>query len=338
MVIAEGSLDRDGRPVLVLAKRTAFTPAEEAAALAHLRKYPNLAAHYLPSQPGDNPFSRLIRSGDPIAFSRGYEFNVTPVDDNAPFFFFTLKLEQMLTGRVAHSIDWKVNLGVVVLAAVLVLSFLAVSLFLILPLILKGGWRKKRLLPLMYFVLLGLGYILIEIAFIQRFVLFLGHPIYALTVVVFLMLLSSGMGSVVSRRWLVRRNPQLGPLGVVAITILIYLFLLPFILNLLVGMAFPLKITISALLLVPLAFAMGMPFPLGLRALTVIFPSDALLGEHTNDNSVEWAWAMNAASSVLGSVLAIAITVRFGLNVTLACGGAAYAAAMVFSRLGFRRA
>ncbi len=71
----------------------------------------------------------------------------------------------------------------------------------------------------------------------------------------------------------------------------------------------------SALLLVPLGFAMGMPFPSGLRALS----SGDLDAKH---GAVEWAWAMNAASSVLGSVLAIVIAIQFGLTVTLACGAA----------------
>jgi hypothetical protein len=77
--------------------------------------------------------------------------------------------------------------------------------------------------------------------------------------------------------------------------------------------------------LAPLGFAMGMPFPTGLRA----------LGNAAN-SSVEWAWAMNAAASVLGSVLAIVIAVHFGLAATLACGAAAYAAAALLS-LAFRR-
>jgi predicted MFS family arabinose efflux permease len=78
----------------------------------------------------------------------------------------------------------------------------------------------------------------------------------------------------------------------------------------------------SGLLLIPLGFAMGMPFPSGLRALS----SEASEAKH---GAIEWAWAMNAASSVLGSVLAIVIAIQFGLNVTLACGAVAYVAAML---------
>ena len=107
---------------------------------------------------------------------------------------------------------------------------------------------------------------------------------------------------------------------------LAYVAVLPALLDHFVGAAFPVKILISGILLVPLGFAMGMPFPTGLRAL-------AGDGE-TAERSIEWAWAMNAAASVLGSVLAIVIAIEFGLNITLACGAAAYALALLFhSRL-----
>ena len=94
--------------------------------------------------------------------------------------------------------DWKVNLGVAVLGMVLLISLLAVALFLIVPLTFGARGQQQRPVRLLYFIAVGLGYILVEIAFIQRFVLFLGHPVYALTVVVFLLLLSSGAGSMVS--------------------------------------------------------------------------------------------------------------------------------------------
>jgi hypothetical protein len=161
---------------------------------------------------------------------------------------------------------------------------------------------------------------LVEIAFIQRFVLFLGHPTYALTVVVFLLLLSSGVGSLASRKWLKDTARAWLPLLLIAADLLLYVFALPPVLNGLVGMPFVVKLGISAVLLVPLGLAMGMPFPTGLRALASSGSDDG--------NSIEWAWAMNAASSVLGSVLAMVIAIQFGLNVTLACGAAAYLVAV----------
>src|SRR5713226_7841392 len=174
IVASQGPLDEDGIPVVVLAKKTAFTEKEEAAVQAHFDVYEDLSALYLPSHPGKNPFADLIASNDPYRFARSYAYNVAPVSDNAPFFFFTLKAGQILGPEgLRNGIDWKVNLGVLVLLLVLVISLIAVLAFLILPLALQG--RRQSPIPLLYFVAVGLGYILVEIAFIQRFVLFLGH-------------------------------------------------------------------------------------------------------------------------------------------------------------------
>ncbi len=328
VVVSQGSLDEDGIPVVVLAKKTPFTAAEEDAVAAHCERYSELDPMYLPTQPGKNPFSDLIASNDPNAFGRSYAYNVSPVTDNAPFFFFTLKAGQILGEQgLRKGIDWKVNLGVLVLLLVLVISLAAVFAFLVLPLLLKPGKRRQSPVPLFYFVAVGLGYILVEIAFIQRFVLFLGHPTYALTVVIFLLMVSSGAGSLFSRRFLPR--PEMGwiPLLLVLAVLLLYVFFLPGRLAALVGLPMIYKRMICGVLLVPLGFLMGMPFPTGLRALASS-DSQSPAGEDSADNAVEWAWAMNAAASVLGSVLAMVIAIQFGLTVTLVCGAVAYLLAL----------
>ncbi len=334
MVVSGGELDEDGIPVVVLAKKTAFTPQEENTVRTHLDANPDLVSLYLPSQAGGNPFSALIESNNPSAFARQYAYNVAPVTDNSPFFFFTLKIGRMLHPQdMEHGIDWKVNLGVAVLGMLLVISLLVVLAFLIVPLALRGGRRQQQPIRLLYFIAIGLGYILVEIAFIQRFVLFLGHPTYALTVVVFLLLLSSGGGSLASRKWMSQTARGWLPLVFVAAALLLYVFLLPGILHALVGLPFLAKLLVSGIILVPLGFAMGMPFPTGLRALASLpapeFPAPGI--SDANENAVEWAWAMNAGSSVLGSVLAMVIAIQFGLNVTLACGAAAYLLALLLT-------
>ena len=343
IVVSEGDLDEDGIPVVVLAKKSPFTPEEEAAVKAHIESTEDLVALYTPSAPGQNPFSALIARNDPRAFAHAYPYNVAPVDDNAPFFFFTLKTDQVLhDGGLQRGIDWKVNLGVVVLGIVFAISLVAVAVFLVGPMALRGG-RRQRALPLLYFVAVGLGYILVEIAFIQRFVLFLGHPTYALTVVIFLLLLSSGAGSLLSRRLLPNTARGWIPLVILVLAIALYTWGLTSLLTSLIGLPFFVKLVVSAVVLVPLGFAMGMPFPTGLRAIANISDVElpaSELGEPANsdDNAVEWAWAMNAASSVLGSVLAMVIAIHFGLNITVACGAAAYLLSlMLFPTLAPRR-
>jgi hypothetical protein len=342
IVVSEGDLDEDGIPVVVLAKKTPFTPEEEAAVEAHTESTEDLVPLYTPSAPGQNAFSALIARNDPHAFVRDYPYNVAPVDDNAPFFFFTLKTNQILhDGGLQRGMDWKVNLGVVVLGIVFVISLVAVFAFLVGPMALRGG-RRQRALPLLYFVAVGLGYILVEIAFIQRFVLFLGHPTYALTVVIFLLLLSSGAGSLLSRRWLSSTVKGWIPLVILVVAISLYTWGLTRLLTSLIGLPFVEKLVVSAVVLVPLGFAMGMPFPTGMRAMAntreVELPASEF-GEAVNgDNAVEWAWAMNAAASVLGSVLAMVIAIHFGLNTTVACGAAAYLLSlMLFPTLAPRR-
>ncbi len=334
MAISDGQLDEDGRPVLVLAKRSPFTNEEEAAVRTHLTGHPNLQPLYLPSAPETNAFSALVASNDPYAFARTYAYNVTPVIDNAPFFFFTLKPGQLIGQALAgRGMDWKVNVGVAVLGMVLMISLLAVAVFLVLPLALGARANGSRPTRLIYFVAIGLGYMLVEIAFIQRFVLFLGHPTYALTVVVFLLMLSSGAGSLLSGRWLGSARPSRAwlPLSIVVAALALNIRLLPNLLASQVGLPFTIKLLLSAALLVPLGALMGMPFPTGLRALDRTPAATAIEPVSERGNLVEWAWAMNAGSSVLGSVLAMVIAINFGLNVTLACGAVAYLLALLSS-------
>jgi spermidine synthase len=345
IVVSQGKLNEDGIPVLVLAKKSPFTREEEDIVQEHLDGHRELVALYRPSAPGENAFSALIARNDPRAFARNYPYNVTPVDDTAPFFFFTLKTGQTLhNAGLRRGIDWKVNLGVVVLGIVFAISLLAVFAFMVIPMALRGG-RTRHALPLLYFVAVGLGYILVEVAFIQRFVLFLGHPTYALTVVIFLLLLSSGAGSLASRHWLPNTARAWIPLTCLIAGIGVYTWVFSGLLIDRVGLPFMAKFAVSSFVLVPLGFVMGMPFPTGLRALAKTLPAElpaAQLGKPANPEGdaaecVEWAWAMNAGASVLGSVLAVVIAIHFGLNVTLACGGGAYLAALaLFPTLALR--
>jgi hypothetical protein len=338
IVISDGELNQDGRPVLVLAKKSAITSEEVASVRTHLEQNKNLTAIYLPNDldsgesqvPTDGTdagaFRRLIQSNQPALFASAYKYNVSPVFDSAPFFFFTLKTKEII-GQIAGTrggMDWKVNVGIVILGIVLLISVVAVVAFLVLPLLLHARSSAPHVPPLLYFVCLGLGYILVEITLIQRFVLFLGHPTYALTVVVFLMLLSSGAGSL-----FVRGKETLTMLrsGIVWIILLALLdiFLLPRVLSSLVGVSFLAKLAVSALVIAPLAFLMGMPFPTGLRSLAS--SSD----QNQGMSLTEWAWAMNAAASVLGSVAAMVIAIHFGLSVTLSGGVVAYVLAICLS-------
>jgi hypothetical protein len=351
VIVADGGLNEDGRPVLVLAKKSPFTLAEYEAIDNHLRANPNLVwlnpplmvepcmpDANVPCKAPENPrrfirpqslnspaaeaFKKLIASNDPAHFAQSYAYNVSPVSDSAPFFFFTLKTRHVIENIMAgtgHGMDWRINLGVVVLGMLLIISIIAVLAFLILPLALhrhRHNTPKTGIVALLYFITVGFGFILVEISLIQRFVLFLGHPTYALTVVVFLLLLSSGAGSVSARHRITSGGKVLLLLGLISALIVVNVILLPWLLSAAVGLPFAIKLMISGLVLAPLGFLMGMPFPTGLRLV----------------KTVEWAWALNAAASVLGSVMAMIIAIHYGLTVTLLCAAVAYLLAAACSR------
>src|SRR5450631_4048047 len=161
---------------------------------------------YLPGDGSSTAFAQLLTSPNPPAFWRGYRYDVSPVSDDRPFFFYTVQprdLWNFVMNANTASADYKVNRAIPLLFALIAVSIGATLLILILPRLLLGTRLPKQqgvFLFLMYFLCLGAGYILIQVALIQKFVLLLGHPTYALTVIVFSMLVASGAGSFWSRR------------------------------------------------------------------------------------------------------------------------------------------
>jgi hypothetical protein len=175
---------------------------------------------------------------------------------------------------------------------------------------------------LLYFVAIGVGYILIQVALIQKFVLFLGHPTYALTVVVFSMLVWSSAGSYFSRRVGAFQDWRLSQaLAAVFGLVAVLAFTVTPLAQHAVAWPLPLRILTTAALIAPVAFAMGMPFPAGLARLEV-----------WHKPSVRWAWSLNAASSVLGSAMSIFLALYLGLRETLLVGACLYLGALVVLR------
>ncbi len=156
-------------------------------------------------------------------------------------------------------------------------------------------------------------------ALIQKFVLLLGHPTYALTVIVFSMLVASGAGSFLSRKVVADEDRRLAAvlMGIAVLVGVLALGAKPLVTA---AATWPLqaKVAVTALSIAPAAFLMGMPFPSGLRRL-----------EQRHAPSVRWAWSLNAAASVLGSAGAIFLAIYLGLRATLLIGGALYLGALV---------
>jgi hypothetical protein len=321
IVARQGSVEGWGAQDTVLIARRPFSAADlETAKAAVARAKMQLV--YAPGNSASNPFADLLTSSDPDRLFRSYPYQVTPVSDDQPFFFYTVQprdLWNFVTTSRKDSADYKINRAVPLLFGLLGISVAAMAVILLLPpLVLKqalprGAGARRRLI---YFVAIGAGYILIQVAWIQKFVLFLGHPTYALTVIIFSMLVASSIGSRLSetpRPW--------APLGVAAL-IALAAFLVPGLTE--VGITWPLaiKFVVAAAAIAPAALLMGMPFPQGLRWL-----------EQRQPEAVRWAWAVNAAASVLGSASAIFLAIYMGLRATLLMGALCYLLAWWSSRL-----
>lgn len=280
---------------------------------------------YIPGDAPSNEFGQLLRTSDPKAFWRNYSYNVTPVDDDRPFFFYTVQPRDVLNflKQGGLSADYKINRAVPLLFEVVGISVLAIVLVLAFPPLVLGerlpAERGIRTF-LLYFVSIGIGYILIQVALIQKFVLFLGHPTYALTVIIFSMLVSSSLGSFWSRR-LAGARDDARRLNVVLIGIALTVTILAFSASPVgehaVGWPLPIKALVTVCMIAPAGFLMGVPFPIGLARLQTDFPQ-----------AVRWAWALNAAASVLGSAAAICLAIYIGLRATVLTGAFMYLCAL----------
>ena len=290
----------------------------------------NLKSLYMPGDSPSNAFGELLKSADPAVFWQNYQYNVTPVDDDRPFFFYTVQPRDILEflEHVAPSADYKINRAVPMLFEVLGISVLAIVVVLAFPPLLLGtrlpaerGVRRF----LLYFICIGAGYILIQVALIQKFILFLGHPTYALTVIIFSMLISSGLGSYYSRR-LMGPSDGTGRLRLVLIGVAAAVTVLAFVAAPIsefgAGWPLPVKALATVCLIAPAGFLMGIPFPTGLTRL-----------EHEFPQAVRWAWALNAAASVLGSVSAICLAIYIGLRATVLIGALLYVCALALTSL-----
>ncbi|MEO8662610.1 MAG: hypothetical protein ABI693_29390, partial [Bryobacteraceae bacterium] len=335
MVVREGGakeLAAWGARDTVLVSRKPFTAADLARAHEGIREG-GLWAVYLPDENFHNHFTDYLHSADPAKYERDYQFDITPVSDNQPFFFYTVQTRDLwdyLANAQHGSADYKINMAVPRLFNLLAVSLVATFVILAMPPLLLGSKLPREggvLQFLPYFVCIGAGYILIQVALIQKFVLFLGHPTYALTVIIFSMLVSSSLGSYYSRRFLRGDDKRLAvALGCVFVLVVILALVSSPITTYGVGLPSALKFLITALLIFPPGFAMGMPFPTGLYRL-----------EQWHKPSVRWAWSLNAASSVLGSASAIFLAIYVGLQTTLLIGGALYLLALAALLLSSRR-
>jgi len=322
VVVLENVHDRKGimRMGTVLVSRSPLS-REKIASVVRKADDLGLEVAYASGTDRRNPiFTELIESSDRRSFFDSYPFDVEPVFDNSPFFFFSGRWRNTFRDLFVFDPSGdSVNTGAQFLLVVaLALAVLGMVVFLLGPLVLFRrafpAWATA--LPYLAFCLaVGIAYMMVELSLIHAFVVFLGQPVYSLTVVILTFLLSSSLGSRLSELLTPRRlvaGARAALAGIVCLLV-VYVWLLPILMRTWQSADSPLKAAVVALTIFPLGFLMGIPFPSALRLA-------AATGEHV----IEWAWAVNAAATVLGSVAAIFIFVATGIKAGLAVGAVAY--------------
>lgn len=258
---------------------------------------------------------------------RNYLFQIKPATDNRPFFFNFFKLAKLKATYRVLGQKWLPFLqGEFLVLLLLIQSIVIASILILLPLVLyrRRGKRNKGVSGkiFFYFGSIGMAFMFVEIIFIQQFILFLGHPLYSTSIIIFSLLFASGVGSYFSKKILgrdLRRNLRKS-LFICAGLVVLYLLLLPSFYEALIHLSLPLKMGLTFLTVFPLGFLMGFPFPTGIR----------LLAEQEK-RLVPWAWATNAFSSVVNSISALMIAFWAGYSLVLVLAAGGYLLALLFT-------
>ncbi|MDH3406959.1 MAG: SAM-dependent methyltransferase, partial [Gammaproteobacteria bacterium] len=273
--------------------------------------------------------AQVLLSDEAATYLQNYKFNLQPASDDQPYFFHFFKwgaLNEILALRGQGGmplLEW----GYLILIATLIQALIASVVLILLPLLLSRRLLNKKTKNIShsrisgYFIALGLAFLFIEIAFIQKFILFLHHPLYATAMVLASFLLFAGLGSAWSQRYANPQSDKNGVKGAVTGIIsvgLLYLLALGPLFSMLNWLPIFMKVIISVLLIAPLAFCMGMPFPLGMARLGKAAPA-----------FIPWVWGVNGCASVLSAVIATILAIHFGFTVVVISALMLYGMAML---------
>lgn len=258
-------------------------------------------------------------------FYRDYLFNVQPVTDDQPFYYNYFKIKKIESTYNTLGLKWLPFLqGEFIVPLVLIHALIFAAILILFPfMILRKRYdpKTKYLKPFVYFSLIGLAYMFIEITLIQKFILFLGQPIYSAGVIIFSLLFSSSLGSYFSFRFI--NGNIVKKLRKCILLCSVLLAVNPPFLKVLFdrfgGLSLTWKIPLSLVIIFPLGFLMGFPFPTGCRKLKAV-----------SAHIIPWAWASNAFASVIGSVAALLTAYICGYSCVLWTGSGLYILAIFF--------
>lgn len=271
----------------------------------------------------NNIFEKFLYADDETsaAMIDNYPYIVSAPTDDKPFFFELRKLSTLFSGINAGVLPLNIFSGQTILFAILVILFFLGIIFIIQPLYFLKRRDRTSLKPsgLIYFSLIGMGYMFVEIVLTQKLVLYLGHPSYSLSLALFSILLFSGLGSLATDLLDFGKRTTLLFLTVI-LTVLV--ILLPFILNSTLSSSFGIRVAITLSMLAPVSFLMGCAFPAGARRATV--------------KELPFLWGINGFFSVIASVLSTIISINYGFTSVFLCAIACYCGAALIMFFNFK--
>jgi len=249
-------------------------------------------------------------------FYADYDFNIRPATDNKPYFsqFIRWKSLNHMAGTFgSHSIPF-FEIGYLIVLITLIQVCIVSFVLIILPLFRIRQWGKKNKFEVvLYFGGIGLGYMFVEMVFFQRLILYFGNPVYSVSIVITSLLFFSGIGSYYSKYFLRQRKHLPIIFTIIVSLLLLYSFMLTPVLQRTVHLQLFYKLLFVAVLMAPLAFCMGIPFPAGMLHLSKM-----------NAAQIPWAWGLNGYISVISTALATIVAVELGFTWVLLFAALAY--------------
>lgn len=322
VILAEDRPMQAWSQALFLYKNTPFN-AQELQDIDGLRKHMGLIWLHNPLVKLDTIFSDFLYASNKKDFIASHPMRIQADTDNCPFFFnymkpshYLLKLPETKT-HFTYPVFMFKSLFLIIVGMVLLTIFLPM-LFFKQSTASHSQQNRFRWGYILYFACLGFGFMLVEIPLIQKFILFLGQPLYAIAVILSSLLVFSGIGSLLAGGF--EKHVMQIRLRLVLVVLCVLLagsiYSLPLIFERFMGTPGLLKIIVTLCAIAPLGICMGMALPIGIR-----------LVEQDNLPIIPWVWAINGACSVMGSVLAWGISLNYGFNATLWAAIGAYGAA-----------
>ena len=297
-----------GNIITVISRPDAFTTAQwqEARERLTAQGFKILLA---PDTAFDTITSTLLSGKADAAFFASLPENITPSTDDNPFFFYTSRLGSLFTGS-ASGPSYNNNAAINITLMLVLISLGACFYYIAIPFLRLAKRTPLSTLtpPVIYFAAIGMGFMLIEVSQMQRLMVFLGHPVYGLAVVLFTILLFGGIGSATVSAQTPRSGATIVRVAALLATLVAAGLLTPMISKWARSEATDVRIVLSVLLLAPPAFCMGMMFPLGL----------GLWRRHTD--LLPFFWSTNGITSMLASAVGVALSIEFGIAATYAIG------------------